>query len=164
MELTDPSECERLANEQIDAGSDVILVIAGRCGLGAAAVARARGVWVAGEDEYGMSEQPWVLASMFKDFARAPRDVLDAFVAGALPEGADLELDLADEYAVGMTLSSATPATVQSKVLALCGRIRRGLAQVPTHAERRPVPRRLAEAARQDPMSAIDAPGSPRER
>ena len=35
--------CEQIANEQIDAGSDVVFVDAGRCGLGALAVATASG-------------------------------------------------------------------------------------------------------------------------
>ena len=38
-DVSDPTECERLANEQIDRGSDVVFVEAEHCGLGALAVA-----------------------------------------------------------------------------------------------------------------------------
>ncbi|CAN5245156.1 hypothetical protein BH20ACT13_BH20ACT13_25480 [soil metagenome] len=44
MTSLDRTRCERVANRQIDAGSDVIFAIAGQCGLGALAVARTRGV------------------------------------------------------------------------------------------------------------------------
>lgn len=125
-ETYDVTPCERLANEQIDAGAEIVFVVAGRCGLGAAAVARARRIWVAGEDEYGMSDQePWVVASMFKDWKQAPQAAIEAFVAGALPAGGDLELGVDDNYATGMTMSSALPAAIQSEVVDLCSRIRR---------------------------------------
>jgi basic membrane lipoprotein Med (substrate-binding protein (PBP1-ABC) superfamily) len=46
----DRTPCERLANKQIDRGSDVVFSIASRCGAGALAVTRARGVWAAADD------------------------------------------------------------------------------------------------------------------
>jgi hypothetical protein len=100
------------------------LPFAGRCGLGAAAVARSRGVWVAGEDEYGMTEQSWVLTSMFKDFPRGPHDALQAFLTGRLPAGGDLVLGMDDGYAIGMTMHPALPPPAQSKVMELCSRRR----------------------------------------
>ena len=84
-ETDDPTPCERLANDQINAGAGIIFVVAGRCGLGAAAVARLRRTWIAGEDEYGIGEQPWVVGSMFKDWERLPRDAIAGLVAGVFP-------------------------------------------------------------------------------
>jgi DNA-binding SARP family transcriptional activator/basic membrane lipoprotein Med (substrate-binding protein (PBP1-ABC) superfamily) len=49
-EHVDPTACERIANEQIDAGSDVVFVHSGPCGRGALAVAKARGVWAISGD------------------------------------------------------------------------------------------------------------------
>ena len=126
-EVIDPTPCERLANDQIDDGSDVVLVVAGACGLGAAAVARSRNVWVVGEDEYGMTEQAWVLTSIFKDPGRGPQEALTAFADGQLPRGGDIVLRLNDDYAVGFTMSPAVPAIVQSTAIELCADIRRHL-------------------------------------
>lgn len=120
-----PGACEQAANDQIDDGSDVVVAIAGTCGLGAAAVARSRGVWVVGEDEYGMTEQPWVLASLFKDFTRGPQEALDAFLDGTLPQGQDLVLRLGDDYVVGTSMGPGVPAQIQSDAIAYCSDIRR---------------------------------------
>ena len=68
---SDPTECERLANEQIDQGSDVVFVAAGRCGLGAIAVARLRGVWAVGDEGDGVPPGAHVLAITYKQFERA---------------------------------------------------------------------------------------------
>lgn len=126
-ETTDPTACERIANEQIDAGSDVLFVVAGRCGLGASAVARARGVWVVGESEFDLCGPPNHLGCMFKDWKRGPRDALNAFVAGELPAGSDIVLDLDDDYAVGTWMSSSVPPAIASRVVSLCSRIRQEL-------------------------------------
>jgi DNA-binding SARP family transcriptional activator/basic membrane lipoprotein Med (substrate-binding protein (PBP1-ABC) superfamily) len=126
-EMTDPTACERIANEQIDAGSDVLFVVAGRCGLGASAVAKARGVWVVGEGEFDLCGPPNHLGCMFKDWKRGPRDTLNAFVAGELPAGSDIVLDLDDDYAVGTWMSNSVPPAIASRVISLCSRIRKEL-------------------------------------
>jgi basic membrane lipoprotein Med (substrate-binding protein (PBP1-ABC) superfamily) len=129
-ETSNLEPCETIANRQIDAGAEVLLVVAGRCGMGAAAVVHARGAWLAGEDEYGVSDhQPWVVASLFKDWDDATRRVVQSFVAGTLPAGDDLVLGLHDLYATGMTMSDAVPSDVQSQVIELCTRIRQQAAR-----------------------------------
>jgi len=50
-ETVDRTRCEQIANSQIDRGADVVFAAAGKCGSGALAVARARGVWGAGDEE-----------------------------------------------------------------------------------------------------------------
>ena len=120
----DVTPCERLANRQIDAGARLIFVVARRCGAGASAVAHTRGVRVIGEDEYGINGQPWVLATVFKDWKQAPQQALEAFVSGTLPAGGDLELGVGDNYATGLGMSDVIPSRIQSQVVDLCTRIR----------------------------------------
>ena len=117
--------CEQTANEQIDRGSDVVLVAAGRCGAGAAAVARARNVWAAVDGESSVSDGDHLLVRTYKEHQRAVDAALTAFKAGTLPVGGDIVLGLADDYAVGFASESDdVPASVMSAVVRLCSSIR----------------------------------------
>jgi basic membrane protein A and related proteins len=48
--FTDQSVCERIANRQIDRGSNVVFAAAGTCSLGALSAAGLRGAWGVGAD------------------------------------------------------------------------------------------------------------------
>jgi DNA-binding SARP family transcriptional activator/basic membrane lipoprotein Med (substrate-binding protein (PBP1-ABC) superfamily) len=124
-ELVDPTPCERLANRQIDDGADVVFAVAGRCGLGALAVARSRNVWGIGTDDDGVSSGADVLAVTYKEWERVTIEALEALAADRLPMGRDLVRGLDDDYAVGLYMSSALPAAVQSAVIDRCSEIRR---------------------------------------
>jgi DNA-binding SARP family transcriptional activator/basic membrane lipoprotein Med (substrate-binding protein (PBP1-ABC) superfamily) len=123
----DLATCERVANRQIDAGSDVVFVDAGYCGLGALAVARLRGVWGIGAYQDGVDPGPHVLAVFYKDYERATSIALDHFAIDDLPAGEDRVLGLNDDYAVGVdagNFNSAVPESVWSRVVRLCSTIR----------------------------------------
>lgn len=114
--------CERLANEQIDRGSDVVFVAAGRCGAGAAAVARIRGAWAAGEED-SIDAGPHVLIRTYAEHARAVDQALYGFLHDE-PAGGDLALGLVDDYAVGIDTNPAVPEWIWSAVVRLCSTIR----------------------------------------
>jgi DNA-binding SARP family transcriptional activator/basic membrane lipoprotein Med (substrate-binding protein (PBP1-ABC) superfamily) len=119
--------CERTANDQIDAGSDVVFVDAGHCGLGALAVARLRGVWGIGSYDDGVNLSPHILAVTYKDYAHAIDIVLEDFALGGFRAGEDHTLGLNDNYAVGVEdvdRNKAVPDSIWSKVASLCSRIR----------------------------------------
>ena len=117
--------CEQAANEQIDRGSDVVFVAAGRCGAGAAAVARTRNVWAAVDGEGSVSDGDHLLVRTYKEHQRAVDVALAGFKTGTLPVGGDVVLGLADDYAVGFsTTSEDVPASVMSAVIRLCSSIR----------------------------------------
>ena len=134
-EMLDPTACERVANAQIDAGSDVVFVHSGRCGTGALAVARARGVWAISGDGVGEPEGN-VLAAIFKDWDNAVYTAVAAFADGTLPAGAMSVLGL-DGYNVGLDMSSTLPPGIASKVVRLCSDVRVHSAQtsIETRAE-----------------------------
>jgi basic membrane lipoprotein Med (substrate-binding protein (PBP1-ABC) superfamily) len=121
-EMVDPTACERVANAQIDAGSDVVLVHSGLCGTGALAVARARGVWAISGDGVG-STGGNVLASIFKDWDDAVYTAVGAFVDGTLSGGRDAVLGL-DGYHVGLDMSPTLPAGIATRVVRLCSDVR----------------------------------------
>ena len=125
--MLDPTVCERVANAQIDAGSDVVFAHSGRCGTGALAVARTRGVWAISGD--GVSEPAGgnVLGTIFKDWDNAVYTAVAAFAEGTLPAG-DVVLGL-DGYNVGLDMSPTLPAGIGSRVVRLCSDIRLHAAQ-----------------------------------
>jgi DNA-binding SARP family transcriptional activator/basic membrane lipoprotein Med (substrate-binding protein (PBP1-ABC) superfamily) len=119
--------CERIANDQIDAGSDVVFVDAGHCGLGALAVARLRGVWGIGAFDDGVNLSPHILTVTYKDYEHAIAIVLEEFALGNFRSGGELTLGLNDNYAVGVEdvdRNAAVPESIWSKVVSLCSRIR----------------------------------------
>jgi DNA-binding SARP family transcriptional activator len=121
---TDPTECERLANEQIDRGSDVVLVDAASCGLGAVAVARMRGAWAIGGEGF-VPAGPHVLATTYKNYDAAVTAALQDLLLKPIQPGADLVLGLDDGYAVGVEhLSPVVPERLWSRVVLQCSKIR----------------------------------------
>lgn len=121
---SDPTECEELANEQIDRGSDVVFAAAGPCGLGAIAVARLRGVWAVGGSEDGVVPGAHVLATTYKDLERAVYAAIQDVMLGATRFGQDLVLGLDDAYAVGVDTSPVVSESLWSKVVLRCSEIR----------------------------------------
>ena len=122
-ELEDPTACEQLANRQIDEGSDVVFAIAGRCGLGAVAVAKVRGVWSVGAEEDGIPARDDVLLRLEKEWVDVTIGVVNGLVKGTLPMGRDIVLGLEDGYATSFWFSYLTPDKAASAVVERCSRI-----------------------------------------
>lgn len=124
LELDDYTACERLSNRQIDEGSDVVVAIAGRCGLGAVEVARIRGVWAIGAEEDGIRPQPDLLLATHKEWTIATLWALEKLFADKLPMGQDTVLGLEDDYAAGLWFSNRVSTRVASAVIHRCSKIR----------------------------------------
>ena len=123
-ELHKLTACERLANRQIDAGSDVVFAVAGRCGLGASEVARIRGVWSVGASEDGIRQRPHILAYTEKDWMHATLHAIKKLAYGMLPMGRDTVLGLEDDYAVILEYSDrVVPGPIGSLVVSHCSKI-----------------------------------------
>jgi basic membrane lipoprotein Med (substrate-binding protein (PBP1-ABC) superfamily) len=123
-EVKDPSACERLSNRQIDEGSDVVVALSGRCGLGAIAVASTRGVWAVGADEDGVPLGRATLMTTHKEWTIATAFAIDKLLARALPMGRDTVLGLEDDYAVGVWFNNRVPESIASAVILRCSQIR----------------------------------------
>lgn len=80
-----------LASEQLDAGADILVPIAGGTGLGAAAVAKARGAWVIGVDSDQALTAPEYreiyLSSILKNSDRVVYGLIQSLVAGRFTGG-----------------------------------------------------------------------------
>ncbi len=111
-----PAICEKLANEQIDAGSGVVLAAAGECGRGALAATAVRGVWgiPAGDDLSYLG--PHILVSATKRYDHLVTESVELFLQGRLPQGGDITLGLADD-AVGLVgINPSVPLGIRSQL------------------------------------------------
>jgi basic membrane lipoprotein Med (substrate-binding protein (PBP1-ABC) superfamily) len=119
------TECERIANRQIAAGSDAVLALGRPCSQAALAVARTHGVWGLGASDDGVQRGPHVLATTYKYWEGVVMRALNDFELGTLVAGRDVEMGLADDYAVGLDVSDANvPESIWTRVVQLCSRIR----------------------------------------
>ena len=123
-ELEDVTACENLANRQIDAGSDVVVALAGQCSRGALAVARFRNVWGVGAQEDGINLGDGVLMAVLKDWSRATLFAIERLQQGALAMGRDTVLGIEDDYILGFEFSYRTPERAMSAIMGQCGEIR----------------------------------------
>jgi basic membrane lipoprotein Med (substrate-binding protein (PBP1-ABC) superfamily) len=123
-ELEDVTACENLANRQIDAGSDVVVALAGRCSLGALAVARLRGVWGVGAAEDGIDLTDDVLMASEKEWTKATLLAIERLKKGTLAMGKDTVLGFEDEYMVAMWWSNRAPENAASAVVDRCSVMR----------------------------------------
>jgi basic membrane lipoprotein Med (substrate-binding protein (PBP1-ABC) superfamily) len=123
-QLEDPTACERLSNRQINEGADVVVAIAGRCGLGAIEVARIRGVWGVGAVEDGIPERNNVLLATHKEWTIATLHAIEELVEGTLPMGRDTVLGLEDDYSAGLWFNNRIPERIASALVHRCSQIR----------------------------------------
>jgi basic membrane protein A len=119
-ELEDVTPCEHLANRQIDGGSDVVVALAGRCSLGALAVARIRGVWGVGAQEDGINLTDDVLYSSMKEWSRTTLLAIERLQSGTLAMGQDTVLGFEDDYSVSLEWSRRIPKKIESAVVDRC--------------------------------------------
>jgi basic membrane lipoprotein Med (substrate-binding protein (PBP1-ABC) superfamily)/DNA-binding SARP family transcriptional activator len=118
------ASCEKVANRQIDRGSDVIFDVAGECGLGAMDAAGIRGVWGLGVDTDLSYLGSQILASVVKRADRAIELAVTLVAAGQLPGGRDLQLDLASGNTGLVGISNRVPAGIRVKVEAVAAKLR----------------------------------------
>ena len=123
-ELEDVTACEKLANRQIDDGSDVVVALSGRCSLGALAVARIRGVWGVGAEEDGIKLTDHILWGSIKEWTPATVFAIEELRKGTLAMGQDTVLGIGDEYSVLWWMSAWIPERVESALIEECGLVR----------------------------------------
>jgi DNA-binding SARP family transcriptional activator/basic membrane lipoprotein Med (substrate-binding protein (PBP1-ABC) superfamily) len=132
--VLDKTACERIANAQIDAGSDVVYALAGHpCSGAVVAVARIRGVWaIVAETDGGIPPSRHLLLATHKWWERAIGDAVNGFEMESLPAGGDIVLGIADDYSVGFDrISAEIPERRWSKVVTLCSKVRQHKLDVP---------------------------------
>jgi DNA-binding SARP family transcriptional activator/basic membrane lipoprotein Med (substrate-binding protein (PBP1-ABC) superfamily) len=123
-EYDDKKVCEKIANDQIDAGSGVVFAVAGDCGLGALSATAIRGVWGVAGDEDRSHLGTHILASATKRYDRLVELSVSWYLEGRLPAGADVELGLSEDAVAIVGISPSVPDDVRRKLAREATRLR----------------------------------------
>jgi DNA-binding SARP family transcriptional activator/basic membrane lipoprotein Med (substrate-binding protein (PBP1-ABC) superfamily) len=116
--------CERIANEQIEAGSGVVFAVAGECRRGALSAAAVRGVWGVASEEDLSYLGPHILASATARYDRLVEVSVGWFLQGRLPPGGNVALGLAEDAVALVGISPVVPAAVRRRVAQEAARLR----------------------------------------
>ena len=120
----DQTVCERIANDQIDNGSDVVFPVAGECGLGAMAAAGIRGVWAVGVDSDQSHLGSHVLASVANRFDQVIELAVRRFIEGTLAGGQTVDLGIEDDAVGVVGVSTEVPSAIRTKLAREAARVR----------------------------------------
>src|SRR3954447_17121804 len=116
QDFVDQAKCKTVAQNQIDAGSQVEFNVAGACGLGTLSAAGDRKVWGIGVDTDQANLGPHILTSAVKRVDRGVFLTIQAVEQGKFQGGRNLVFDLKnDGVGLGET-SSKVPSEVMDKV------------------------------------------------
>jgi basic membrane protein A len=126
-DFTDPSRCAAQARRQIARGAGTVFDVAGGCGPGTLAAAKAAGVWAIGVDEDRSRLGSHILTSVIKRYDRE----MALLIRGDAPFGRTTVLGLRRGGSELGRISPRVPARVLSELAAVRRRIVTGDIRVP---------------------------------
>jgi basic membrane protein A and related proteins len=129
--FVEPKKCRATALDQIERGSDVVFQVAGDCGPGALAAAKARKVWAIGSESDQAYAGPFVLTSAVKKIEGAVYKTIQLAQAGKLAGGSATVFGVAED-GVGLGATSPdAPADAVEKAKAQAEKLASGDVHVP---------------------------------
>jgi basic membrane protein A len=132
-DFADPGNCRPVAAAQIAKGAGVVFNVAGGCGLGTLAAARAARVWAIGVDQDQSALGPHILTSAVKRFDVRVHSLVEQLVEGRLQTGRDTSLGLREGVLDLGKVSRQVSRRTLEQVLAIQRRIESGRLQgIPT--------------------------------
>jgi len=126
-DFTDPTKCAAVARRQIARGAGAVFDVAGGCGPGTLAAAKAAGVWAIGVDEDRFRLGPHILTSVVKRYDRE----MALLIRGGAPAGRTTVLGLRRGGTELGRISPRVPARVLAELAAVRRRIVTGDIRVP---------------------------------
>jgi basic membrane protein A len=130
-DFTDPTRCAAVARRQIARGAGVVFDVAGGCGPGTLAAAKAAGVWAIGVDEDRAGVGPHILTSVVKRYDRAMAFLMRGAASGRLALGRTTAIGLRAGGAELGRISRRVPAGVLAGLAAVRARVVSGRVRVP---------------------------------
>ena len=115
-DFADPSKCRRIALAQIAAGSGVVFNVAGTCGLGALAAAKAKSVWGIGVDGDQSFLGSHILTSAIMHVDTGMYRSIELFTRGRLPSGGNELFDLRNGGVDLGRISPRVPAAILKRL------------------------------------------------
>jgi basic membrane protein A len=131
LDFTDPTRCAAVARRQIARGAGAVFDVAGGCGPGTLAAAKAAGVWAIGVDEDRSGLGPYVLTSVVKRYDREMALLIRGVANGRLRFGRTTVLGLAAGGTELGRISPRVPVPVLAGLAAVRRRIVSGRIRVP---------------------------------
>jgi basic membrane protein A len=131
-DFVDQSKCKEIALNQIAAGADAIIQLAGGCGLGALDAAREKGVWGIGADADQSYLGPYILTSALKKVDVSVLDTVKQVQAGKFKGGTDSVFDVANGGVGIGKISPKVPQALVKQVQAVKAKLAAGKINVPS--------------------------------
>jgi len=131
LDFADPTRCATVARRQIAQGAGVVFDVAGGCGPGTLATAKAAGVWAVGVDEDRAGLGPHILTSVVKRYDREMALLIRGARDGTLRLGRTTVLGLRAGGAELGRISPRVPTRVLAGLAAVRKRIVAGTIRVP---------------------------------
>jgi basic membrane protein A len=131
LDFTDPTKCAAVARRQIARGAGTVFDVAGGCGPGTLAAAKAAGVWAIGVDEDRAGLGPFILTSVVKRYDREMALLIRGVGEGRRRFGRTTVLGLAAGGSELGRISPRVPRTVLAGLAAVRQRIVSGRIHVP---------------------------------
>jgi basic membrane protein A len=113
QEWVDQAKCKTIAQNQIDAGANIVFQVAGGCGLGVLAAAKENHVWGIGVDADQSYLGPQVLTSAEKGVDTSVYSTVQQVLAGKFKGGTNAVFSLSND---GVRLGKISPKVPQSDV------------------------------------------------
>lgn len=124
-DFADQAKCKELAQAQIDQKADIVMQVAGGCGLGVFTAAEESKVYAMGGDTDQTKVAPVVIAAAQKKVDQAVLAVAKSVQDGTFAGGADTVLGVA-EGGIEISVADVVPADAKAKVLEIQEQIRSG--------------------------------------
>ncbi len=131
QDFADPTRCANVARRQIADGAGVVFDVAGGCGPGTLAAARAAGVWAIGVDEDRLGLGPHILTSVVKRYDRQIALLIRGVRDGSLRFGRTTSIGLRNGGAELGRINPRVPTGIRVELAAVRRRIVTGALRVP---------------------------------
>jgi basic membrane protein A len=131
-DFVDQAKCKEITLNEIAAGADAIIQLAGGCGLGVLDAAREKGVWGIGADADQSYIGPWILTSALKKVDVSVFSAVEQVGKGTFKGGRDAVFDVANGGVGIGKISPKVPKALVAKVMAVKAKLAKNRITVPT--------------------------------
>jgi basic membrane protein A and related proteins len=136
QEWVDQAKCKTIAQNQIDAGANVVFQVAGGCGLGVLDAAKQDHVWGIGVDADQSYIGPQVLTSAEKGVDTSVYSTVQQVLDNNFKGGTNAVFDLSNDGVRLGKISAKVPSTDKQKVEAVAKQIASGkITNIPTEVK-----------------------------
>jgi basic membrane protein A len=136
QEWVDQAKCKTIAQNQIDAGANIVFQVAGGCGLGVLDAAKQDHVWGIGVDADQSYIGPQVLTSAEKGVDTSVYSTVQQVLAGKFKGGTNAVFDLSNDGVRLGKISAKVPKSEVTKVMQIRADIIAGkIKNIPTEVK-----------------------------